>query len=114
LVVEPEEEAEPIPETFAPFIVKVSNTGINTKGFRVVVSLSQFPFTVKNGTLKDFPVHIKLTDKEGKKLEGDYTIINSEERADGKAITIVLPLNEFKDKIVVEGAKGELTISPKK
>ena len=114
LVVEPEEEAEPIPETFAPFIVKVSNTGINTKGFRVVVRLNQFPFAVKNGTLKDFPVHVSLTDKAGKKIEGDYTIINSEERADGDAVTIVLPLNEFKDKIVVEGAKGELTISPKK
>ena len=113
LVVEQEEKAE-VPETFNPFTVKAVNTGSDPKGFRVVVTLDQFPFAVKNGTLKDYPVHIKLTDKEGKDLEGDYTILNSEERSDGKSITIVLPLAEFSGKIKVEGAKAELTISPKK
>ena len=99
---------------FKPFTVHSVGTGSNAQGYRVVIPLSQFPFTVQAGTLKGFSAHVKVTDKDGKTLEGDYTIINNEERADGVNTTIVLPLAEFSNKITMDGSKVEMVISPAK
>ena len=113
MVIEKQETVE-VPANFEPFKVTALNTGSNAQGFRVVVKLDQFPFTIKVGTLKGYPAHIKVTDKEGKTVETDVTILNSEERSDGAGTTLILPLDAFSGKIKMEGCKAELTISPKK
>ncbi|MBR3941713.1 MAG: hypothetical protein IKJ55_00010, partial [Clostridia bacterium] len=113
MVIEKQETVE-VPANFEPFKVTALNTGSNAQGFRVVVKLDQFPFAVKAGTLKGYPAHIKVTDKEGKTVETDVTILNSEERSDGAGTTLILPLDAFSGKIKMEGCKAELTISPKK
>ena len=107
-------EETTVPDTFEPFKVTAQNTGANAQSFRVVVTLDQFPFTVKGGTLKDYPAYVKAVDKEGNVVEGEFIITNSEERADGNAITITFPVDTFASKLnIKEFCKTELTISPK-